>query len=80
MDSFVGLMRPLSGDVLVEDPDVGRIREIGAIGDTDLRFKATRRLGMFMSGLSSDLFGLNPRPTTSKGDNEEADDCESLCR
>jgi hypothetical protein len=78
-DGFVvGLIEPLSGDVPVEDPEVGRIREIGAIGDTDLRFKATFRLGI-LSGTSSDLFGRNPRPP-SKGDKDEADDCESLCR
>jgi len=51
-------------------------RKLGAIGEIDLRFKATIRLPPVSDSLS-DLPDFRPRPKASEGDREEMEDWES---
>lgn len=64
---------PLSEDEEVEVGRTGMCLGRGAIGDIDLRFKATFLLGPSESQSERPMRG---RPNASEGDKDEMDDCE----
>jgi hypothetical protein len=77
-----GLRRPLSEE---DDPaEVGRLcmggsRKLGAIGDTDLRFKGMTLLDP-VSESQSEPLDFNGRLKASDGDKDEIEDWDPLCK
>ena len=68
----------MSEDVeeFLDDGRDGVTRKLGAIGEIDLRFRATIRLPPVSESLS-DLLDFRPRPKASEGDRDETEDWES---